>query len=502
MHRSPQSVEAVARMSVAVDDGPSSSSYVSSGSRGKRRESPCPASPPTSRIKSSTSCTPTTSPLKAKSPIRKREMKEQPPIIIPADFDFVEGDLKDELESRSLINRFLNGGMVNRGIEHEVDKPSSQRQEGRDKISKLMVRVGSQKDGKDKENEISKEGHLCKVREDAGETLIYLSATEKSAKVLVECQITDVCTTLLLMHSTPERIIVQSLCILANLISLACFETLLKSRSLHEAINFVLTTSADPAVLSQCLKIYIIIFSGKEADSALLSSSSGLLGEKLSMIQMTSLDPELLARSWELVHYIVACESSQLIVKDLLTSWNISTVFRETSCRSTLELLQSAKVDGISGISWLLMSFDSIFAESTKISTLLIEMLCQENSLQSVLSCVISLPFMEVALSREESFYLISCLESLLCHIPDEEVEPKLSEKDTFVKISIFILSVALEIILARDKGALLALMMIVHGNLDLIRTHQISPLFLNPFNELIEVHFGNTSLILIIASS
>ena len=109
----------------------------------------------------------------------------------------------------------------------------------------------------------------------------------------------DVCKVVIELPTSPNKIIVISLCILCNLLSLkSCNAALLKSTSLYDVFDKVLTSTTDPAVLSQCLKAYIITFSLDQIYTDTMTESRiALVGATLEMIQTNSLDPELLARS-------------------------------------------------------------------------------------------------------------------------------------------------------------------------------------------------------------
>ena len=348
------------------------------------------------------------------------------------------------------------------------------------------------KDGGNYNDDVSES--IMKARENAGEKLIYLAATEATALQLVQCQVLDVCKMLISIPTTPARLVIIALCIRCNLLLIkSCYISVFSSDHVLVILDTVLTNHvANPAILSQYLKEIIIIFNQDYIDvqNMIDKNTYAALGSALNMIQTNSLDSELLSRSWQLAYYITVNSNSHFSGGNLMPNWDLPNLSGEATTASMLELLQSTMIDNSSGLTWLLMFMDALFSGSTSFAEYLIEHFSDEN-LNGILLTLLQLTHSDCSnISRDESFSLLSCLESLLSHISDEDIENRINEMQSFDKLGLFILSTGFEIALARDNDLFISFLMVIKTNFELIKKlklHMI-PSLKSSLNDLIEV--------------
>ena len=262
------------------------------------------------------------------------------------------------------------------------------------------------------------------ARENAGELLIYLSATPATASMLIDFQLFEVCETLLQLRSerTTERIVTISLCIINNMLSLqACKEYLLHRGSLYRALDGVLLDFVDSVVLMEALKTFLIVFSSNCIDIvAVTEETLGKLAILLNMIQTNSLCPELIARSWELAYYIAACQNSCHAEVFLIENWRVSSILTENMLQR-VECLQEGIVDNVSGLGWVLKFVETVFSESSSAAISLFQSFKAED-LDLISVFVFQLASSEMTLSREEGLSLVTSIEAILVHFSEDEV--------------------------------------------------------------------------------
>ena len=428
-------------------------------------------STPISSPRENTSRTPSS---KGKSPVRERKKRGIDPSCVETDATentnystIAIESLRDEVEYRRLIKCFLGENLDVNNNNH-------------DSGVKIMI----------------------SNREDAGEKLIYLSATEVTAMQLIEYHLLEVCKLLISLPTTPAKIAICVLCIRCNLLSLEmCRSAVISSAPVIDNLEAVLTHHlADPAILSHCLKEFVIIFHQDNIDfQGVLNEKLYIsLGNTLNMIQTNSLDPELLSRSWQLAYYITASSKSHTCGDNFIPSWNFPNIIAEAASKNMLELLQSTTVDGSSGLTWLLVFMDTLFSGSTTFAELAVEYFSDEH-LEGIMRSLLLLTDSERSnLSRDESFSLLSCFESLFSHISDEDIKNRIDKMQIFDKFVSFILSSGFEAALVRDNELFVSFLMLVRTNFHLIQNLDLSTAssLKSNLNDLMEVLLKNCYLL------
>ena len=134
------------------------------------------------------------------------------------------------------------------------------------------------------------------------------------------------------------------------------------------------------------------------------------------------------------------------------------------------------------------MSLDCLFAESTKLSASVAQMFTPESLLHDLLSFLFQLTSSETPLSREENFAFLSCLESTLYHIEEEDVRSKLAVMKIFDELATYLLNVCLEVILGRESELFLSFIMILYSNHDVIKTQSFSRSVYSSMKEVVEL--------------
>ena len=165
-------------------------------------------------------------------------------------------------------------------------------------------------------------------------------------------------------------------------------------------------------------------------------------------------------------------------------------MLEEATSKTMLELLQSVITDGSSGLTWLFMFMDTLFSGSTACAELVIECFSDENLEQILVSMLHLISLDNASISRDESFSLLSCFESLLTHISDEDIESKIDTMQVFSKVALFILNTGFEIVLARDNELFISFLMLIRTNFELIHKQEllVTSSLKTSVNDLIEV--------------
>lgn len=302
-------------------------------------------------------------------------------------------------------------------------------------------------------------------RELAGETLIFLTSSEESADMLFEFNILDVCTAILSHESLKGRLHIACLCILGNLVSLKYIgDKVLVEASPLDALQHILTSSVEPRVLSECMRVYIVIFSRdnfsfeKVADP---EKQMTAIGNALYLIHTASLDIELLSRSWELCYYISQMESD-LYIPHLCLAWSPSSAIPDALSVGNLSLYHEGFVEGKSGFSWLLMFLDVVYSKYTFAAERMLfdfDTLAHEAVCGSIFYAIES----SMVVTREESFSATSTLDSILLYFSETDTELliRCASSLKFQRSTIFLLTVMFDTFLAKDEQLTVAVIRI-----------------------------------------
>ena len=313
-------------------------------------------------------------------------------------------------------------------------------------------------------------GDSIDIQDHAGEYLDSFICSNENALRSIDFNIIEVCAAIL-ECCNESKIVLHSLSILKKILQFEIdIEIFNMNHYLCRPVFEIIVNSFDTAVISKCLRIFIIIVSEKKQNCFLDSASMERMGKFINFIQIESLDENLVARSWEMSYFYISIDENREIIQEFLIN-TLEVLFGIINHRNRVELIRYGVSCKLSGLTWSFRFLASIFLENYHSIISSIEFSSERfNNIYTYLHFWLHNDTKNLSLSSSESSALLEIIKKIFENTKCSPIflnKLSLFYKDV-ARMEIFMCDLAFETIMSREETQLLDLLFVFDKLVDI----------------------------------